>query len=141
MGFCSLAPTGPASSIGLPKTSKTLPSVFSPTGTLIGAPVLSTAKPRFSPSLEPIAIVLTIPSPSCCWTSKTRSPSTKFRASYMFGMLSLGNPTSTTAPITCTIFPVLIYLSSLLLNSRSAAHNFRYFLCNGRLSGFIIIKL
>ena len=37
---------------------------------LIGAPVFFTAKPRLTPSVGPMAIVLTLPSPNCCWTSK-----------------------------------------------------------------------
>ncbi len=45
------------------------PSVFGPTGTEIGAPVLITFMPRRSPSDEPSAMVRTTPSPSCCCTS------------------------------------------------------------------------
>ena len=56
----------PALSTGSPRTFIILPRVFSPTGTFIGAPVLFTESPLFKPSVEPIAIVLTIPSPICC---------------------------------------------------------------------------
>ncbi len=63
---------GPASSIGRPSTSMMRPSVAEPTGTEIGPPVLVTGMPRRRPSEEPIAIVRTTPSPSCCWTSKVR---------------------------------------------------------------------
>ncbi len=47
------ASTGPFSSIGRPSTSMMRPSVFAPTGTEIGAPVLTTFMPRRSPSEEP----------------------------------------------------------------------------------------
>ena len=67
----------PASSIGRPKTSMIRPNVASPTGTEIGAPVFATAMPRRSPSLEPIAMVRTTPSPSCCCTSNVKPFSAK----------------------------------------------------------------
>ncbi|EXI71376.1 MAG: hypothetical protein AW07_03708 [Candidatus Accumulibacter sp. SK-11] len=51
------------------------PMVALPTGTAIPLPVLLTFMPRRSPSEEPMAIVRTMPSPSCCCTSKTRSVS------------------------------------------------------------------
>ncbi len=63
---------GPASSIGRPSTSMMRPSVAVPTGTEIAAPVLLTVMPRRRPSDEPIAMVRTTPSPSCCCTSKVR---------------------------------------------------------------------
>ena len=63
---------GPRSSIGRPSTSMTRPSTPAPTGTEIPAPVLRTFMPRCRPSAEPIAIVRTMPSPSCCSTSKVR---------------------------------------------------------------------
>src|SRR5690606_37316850 len=63
---------GPRSSMGRPSTSMIRPSVPLPTGTEIGAPVDETSIPRRSPSLEPMAMVRTTPSPSCCWTSKVR---------------------------------------------------------------------
>ena len=49
-----------------PKTSMIRARVFSPTGTDIGALVRSTFNPLFKPSVVPMAIALTIPSPSCC---------------------------------------------------------------------------
>ena len=58
--------TGPFSSTVLPVTSKIRPKTASPTGTLIGAPVLFTAIPRFNPSVEDIATARTTPSPKCC---------------------------------------------------------------------------
>ena len=60
------ASTGPRSSIGRPSTSMMRPSVSAPTGTMIGAPVLTTFMPRRRPSELPSAIVRTTPSPSCC---------------------------------------------------------------------------
>ena len=57
---------GPASSIGRPKTSMIRPSVAGPTGTEIGFPVDLTSMPRRKPSLAPIAIARTTPSPICC---------------------------------------------------------------------------
>ncbi len=48
------------------------PSVPVPTGTEIGAPVLVTFMPRRRPSEEPSAMQRTMPSPSCCSTSKVR---------------------------------------------------------------------
>ena len=52
--------------MGFPRTSTILPRVSGPTGTEIGALVLDADKPLFRPSVAPIAIVLTTPSPSCC---------------------------------------------------------------------------
>ena len=57
------------------------PRVFSPTGTVMGAAVFPTDSPRFSPSLEPMAMARTTPSPNCCWTSSVRSRSLSIRAS------------------------------------------------------------
>src|SRR5213079_1030227 len=51
------------------------------TGTEIGAPVAATARPRFKPSEEPMAMVRTTPSPSCCCTSSVRSTSLSLSAS------------------------------------------------------------
>ncbi len=90
----SLLFTGPRSSIGRPSTSITRPRVAGPTGTEIGAPVFFTFMPRRRPSLEPSAMVRTMPSPSCCSTSNVRpfsakeSPSsTSVSASYTRGMI------------------------------------------------------
>jgi hypothetical protein len=68
--------TGPRSSIGRPSTSITRPSTPWPTGTWMFSPVARTFMPRFRPSELPIAIVRTMPSPSCCSTSKVSPCST-----------------------------------------------------------------
>ena len=67
---------GPASSIGRPSTSMMRPSVPGPTGTVMPAPVFFAFMPRRRPSDEPIAIVRTMPSPSCCCTSNVSPCST-----------------------------------------------------------------
>ena len=41
--------------------------------TEIGAPVLVTSMPRCRPSLEPMTMARTTPSPSCCCTSRMAS--------------------------------------------------------------------
>ena len=48
-----------------------LPRVSGPTGILIGAPVSLTYCPLTKPSVESIAIVLTLESPRCWATSST----------------------------------------------------------------------
>ena len=62
---------GPASSTGSPMTFMMRPSVPSPTGTVIGAPVSFTFWPRTRPSVTSIATVRTVDSPRCCATSST----------------------------------------------------------------------
>src|SRR5690606_12833934 len=74
----------------------------------IGLPVFVTFMPRFRPSLAPMAIVRTTPSPSCCWTSSVRPTSSMTSASWMFGIASPENSTSTTAPMIWTVVPVLM---------------------------------
>ena len=58
-------------SIGSPSRLKIRPSVASPTGTVIGAPVSITSTPRARPSVVSIATARTRSSPRCCWTSHT----------------------------------------------------------------------
>src|SRR5689334_3981403 len=94
------------------------PSVAVPTGTLMPAPVFVAIRLRLRPSVEPSAIVRTMPSPSCCCTSSVIGeavPST-LSASYTFGTDSRGNSTSTTAPMIWTTLPWLIFVF-LELNS------------------------
>ncbi len=76
--------------------------------TWIGAPVLRTFWPRTRPSVVSIAIVLTVLSPKCCATSSTtlRGLSCTSRA-VRIGGRPLSNFTSTTAPITVAICPIL----------------------------------
>ena len=50
---------------GSPITFIILPKVSGPTGTLIGALVLTTSSPLFKPSVASMAIVLTLFSPRC----------------------------------------------------------------------------
>ena len=86
------------------------PRVFSPTGTLIGAPVAIASIPRTSPSVDPMAIHLTISSPRCCETSTTSSfPSLvgTLIASLISGRLPSVNLISRTAPIIWVILPIL----------------------------------
>ena len=144
----SFSPTGPRSSIGLPRTSIIRPSVSVPTGTETGAPVSSTDKPLLNPSVLPKAIVRTTPSPSCCCTSKVISVPSTVSASYTCGTLSRSNSTSITAPIISTIRPLLIFGSSnsfnkfykIKLNCCSSAGNFRQLLRNSCLSCLVIRK-
>ena len=75
------APTGPASSMGRPSTSMIRPSVFGPTGTMMGPPEFCTFMPRRSPSEDPRQMVRTTPSPSCCWTSRVSPASSSVSAS------------------------------------------------------------
>src|SRR5690349_2280319 len=96
------------------------PSVALPTGTLIGLPVASTVRPRRRPSEEPIAMVRTTPSPSCCCTSSVRSASLSFNASYTRGMDSRGNSTSMTAPMIWVILPVVAVAIMCSSDERSA---------------------
>ena len=70
MGSMVVASTGPLPSMGSPSTSKTRPSVTSPTGTVIGAPVSRTSAPRGRPSVVVMATARTQLLPRCCWTSQ-----------------------------------------------------------------------
>lgn len=65
IGYFILVLIGPLSSIGSPMTFIILPKVSGPTGILIGAPVSTTSCPLTRPSVESIAIVLTLESPKC----------------------------------------------------------------------------
>ena len=65
--------TGSIPSIVCPITLKSLPLISSPTGIEIGSPRFSTTKPRCKPSVESIAIVLTVFSPMSCWHSNINS--------------------------------------------------------------------
>ena len=88
------------------------PSVPGPTGTEIGAPVLSASIPRTSPSVESIAMQRTVFSPMCCCTSSTRLPALSLieglvtrSAEKIGGSVPAPNSTSTTLPRTWLICP------------------------------------
>ena len=72
LGVRPAAPAPP--SIACPITFQSRPSVGSPTGTEIGAPVSTTSTPRARPSVESIATARTRSSPRCCCTSATSVP-------------------------------------------------------------------
>ena len=105
------------SSTGSPITFQIRPSVESPTGTEIGAPVSTTSAPRASPSVESIATARTRSSPRCCCTSATSvevepsgraiSISTAWR---IWGRRS-GKTASITTPLISMIWPVLTVLA------------------------------
>ena len=106
--------------MGLPSTLNIRPRVFSPTGTLIGAPVAIASIPLTSPSVEPMAIHLTVSSPRCCATSTTSSPPSLrgiLIASLISGSLPSVNLISRTALIICVIFPeqllLLVFISAI----------------------------
>src|SRR6266702_2010525 len=112
IGQRSSPPSKPGSSSALPSTLKTCPRVFSPTGTVIGTPVLVTAAPLTRPSVGDMAIARTVESPTCWATSQVMvlvsSPSVRSTVSayWISGMSSGANSTSTTGPITRAIRPV-----------------------------------
>ena len=111
---CSLSlAIGSPLSIVSPNTLNRRPRVCSPTGTLIPAPVAVTSISLHSPSLEASMIQRAILFPMCCATSMTQRfpPLSTSSASLIYGSSSLLlNSTSTTGPITCTIFPFVIAL-------------------------------
>ena len=108
--FSRLAPP----SIVSPNTLKSLPSVASPTGTLIPSPVATTSMSLLSPSEAVSMIHLTMFPPWCEETSIRHFLPwlSTYRASLIFGTSSSGNRTSTTGPITCIILPFFILISS-----------------------------
>jgi hypothetical protein len=63
--------TGPRKSTGSPSRLNTRPRHSSPTGTVIGPPVLRTGVPRTTPSVDDMATARTWSRPMCCWTSAT----------------------------------------------------------------------
>ena len=65
IGYLIFVSRGPLSSIGSPITFMILPKVSGPTGTVIGPPRSLTGYPLTNPSVESIAIVLTLESPKC----------------------------------------------------------------------------
>ncbi len=103
-------------SIGSPSTLNIRPSVLSPTGTVIGAPVETASIPLTSPSVGPMAIHLTVSSPKCCATSIVSSvPSVLviLTASFSSGSCPSLNFTSRTAPIIWVTLPIILSAISL----------------------------
>src|SRR6185503_12131982 len=109
MGRVSVCGTAPASSTGSPTTLMMRPRVPAPTGTEIAWPVSVTSWPRTRPSVVSMAMVRTVDSPRCCATSSTsRLPLLLVSSALRIGGSSPSNCTSTTAPITCEMRPVLL---------------------------------
>gem|GEM_PF-2405695 len=102
------------SSIGSPSTLNILPRTFGHTGTEIGFSVAITSNHLLSHSTGFIAIVRTILSPSCCWTSRISlsGAHTTSSASYIFGIYQLLNSTSITTQIILVITHLFIVLNS-----------------------------
>ena len=96
-------------SMASPTTLKSLPLISSPIGIEIGCPKSTTSIPLLRPSVPVIDMVLTLSSPKCCCTSKTKvEPSSFFisKALRISGRLFSSNDTSTTGPITAVTFPL-----------------------------------
>ena len=75
----------------------------------MGLPWSVTSWPLCIPSVASMAIVRTVFSPRCCATSSTTSWSPIFATNaFIIGGSSPSNATSTTAPNTCVILPVLL---------------------------------
>ena len=70
MGRRSVVWTGPLPSMGSPVTLNMRPSVASPTGMVMGAPVSRASMPREIPSVEERAMHRTSP-PPICWTTSS----------------------------------------------------------------------
>src|SRR5256714_5861190 len=107
-----------SSSMGAPITLNMRPSVSTPTGTEIGAPVATTLSPRRKPSVASMAMQRTTLSPIAPSTSSTTvRPSLIFtrRASNSSGWSPGGNSTSTTAPMTWLTLPsrVLLFVAAI----------------------------
>src|SRR5581483_8755840 len=113
--FCAVL-TGPASSTASPTTFMMRPSVSGPTGTAIGWPVSATSCPRTRPSVESMAMVRTVDSPKCCATSSTRRlPPFLVSSAFKIAGRWSSNCTSTTAPMTCVIFPTALGVAIVVL--------------------------
>lgn len=105
-------------SMASPRTLKIRPRVFSPTGTLIGAPVATASMPRTSPSVLPMAMQRTVSSPRCCATSAVNVvPSCVLMriASLIFGSLPWLNLISRTALMICVTLPTFCSAMLFLL--------------------------
>src|SRR5690349_3507480 len=112
---------GPASSTGSPITFMIRPSVSSPTGTAIAAPVSVTSWPRTRPSVESMATVRTVFSPKCWATSSTkRLPRFCVSSALRICGRCPSNWTSTTAPVIWRIRPILLVAIAFLHPSLSS---------------------
>jgi len=120
---CS-APTGPRSSIGSPTTFMMRPRVLGPTGTEICAPVLVTGWPRVRPSVASIAMVRTVFSPRCWATSSTRRlPLLSVSSAVRIAGSSPSKVTSTTAPMTWLILPLVVSTVAMLVSLPSISYS------------------
>ena len=116
---CSSSSRDSPPSIVSPRTLKRRPSVLSPTGTLIPAPVAVTSMSRQRPSLAESMIQRTVSFPICCDTSITLffPLFSTASASLIAGSSPFSKITSTTGPMTCTIFPLFIVITSFFVPS------------------------
>src|SRR5690242_6960363 len=145
-----LALIGPASSTGSPITFMMRPRVPSPTGTAIACPVSNTSFPRTRPSVESIAMVRTVDSPRCCATSRiSRFPLLSVSSAFRISGSAPSNCTSTTAPMTCAMRPILLLagLSGAFIaglsspsNRLGAGDDFDQLLGNHCLAGPVILQ-
>ena len=112
IGHWSTPETCCSPSIFWPKTLKICPKTSFPTGTLIGDQVFSTESHLLSPSVESIAIPLTIPFSRIWSASMTTSLPFAFFERTLSASYTLGTcwskATSTTTHFTETIFPSMI---------------------------------
>src|SRR3954467_5773331 len=133
-------------------TLRMRPSSPAPTGTAIGSPVSRTSWPRTRPSLMSMAIVRTVDSPRCCATSSTRRlPWLSVSSALRIAGSSPSKCTSTTAPITCAMRPILLVCVSMngpcllkVLTSRSqrlgAGDDLDQLLSDLRLAGAVVFQ-
>src|SRR5258706_1483473 len=142
-----------SSSIGAPTTLNILPSVSTPTGTEIGAPVAVTSSPRRKPSVASMAMQRTTLSPIAPSTSRTTvrpSPTLTSSASNSSGWSPGSNATSTTAPITWLTWPtrVLVFVFASAISSPlgrgahrfCATHDFHQLCGDSRLPDLVRVK-
>src|SRR4029079_8283554 len=119
------------------------PSNPGPTGTAIGSPVSVTSWPRTRPSDESIATVRTVDSPRCCATSSTRRlPPFLVSSAFRIAGRWSSNCTSTTAPMTCVIFPTALGVAMSFLVTElerlGAGDDFDQFLGDHRLTRAVV---
>ena len=111
-----------------PVVLNTLPSVTSPTGTVMGPPVSCTAAPRTRPSVGCSEMARTMLSPMCWATSmlmfffSPESSTSVLSRLYCSGMASTGNSTSTTGPVMRAIRPTPPAGGALVLFGNGGSH-------------------